>query len=77
MNHRDQVETVPPGFEVLAGTETCAIAAMAHRERPLVSVQFHPEVVHTAHRRPDPVEFRFRRLRMQAGLEPQRSYRPN
>ena len=47
MNHRDQVESVPPGFETLAGTETCAIAAMAHRERPLLSVQFHPEVVHT------------------------------
>jgi GMP synthase (glutamine-hydrolysing) len=47
MNHRDQVESVPPGFEILAGTETCAIASMAHRERPLLSVQFHPEVVHT------------------------------
>jgi GMP synthase (glutamine-hydrolysing) len=47
MNHRDQVESVPPGFEILAGTETCSIAAMAHRERPLLSVQFHPEVVHT------------------------------
>jgi GMP synthase (glutamine-hydrolysing) len=47
MNHRDQVESVPPGFETLAGTETCAIAAMAHRDRPLLSVQFHPEVVHT------------------------------
>jgi GMP synthase (glutamine-hydrolysing) len=47
MNHRDQVESVPPGFEILAGTETCSIAAMAHRDRPLLSVQFHPEVVHT------------------------------
>ena len=47
MNHRDQVERVPPGFEVLASTDTCAIAAMAHREKPLATVQFHPEVVHT------------------------------
>lgn len=47
MNHRDQVEIVPEGFDVLASTESCAIAAMAHRERPLISVQFHPEVVHT------------------------------
>jgi GMP synthase (glutamine-hydrolysing) len=47
MNHRDQVESVPEGFDVLASTDTCAIAAMAHRERPLISVQFHPEVVHT------------------------------
>jgi GMP synthase (glutamine-hydrolysing) len=47
MNHRDQVESVPPGFEVLASTGTCAIAAMGHREHPLAAVQFHPEVVHT------------------------------
>jgi GMP synthase (glutamine-hydrolysing) len=47
MNHRDQVESVPPGFEVIASTGTCAIAAMGHRERPLAAVQFHPEVVHT------------------------------
>ncbi len=47
MNHRDQVESVPPGFEVLASTDTCAIAAMGHRDLPLVALQFHPEVVHT------------------------------
>ena len=47
MNHRDVVESVPPGFEVLGSTDTCAIAAMAHRELPLMAVQFHPEVVHT------------------------------
>jgi GMP synthase (glutamine-hydrolysing) len=47
MNHRDQVESVPQGFDVLASTGTCAIAAMGHRERPLAAVQFHPEVVHT------------------------------
>ena len=47
MNHRDQVESVPEGFDVLARTSTCAVAAMAHRDRPLMAVQFHPEVVHT------------------------------
>jgi GMP synthase (glutamine-hydrolysing) len=47
MNHRDQVESVPDGFEVLAKTDTCAVAAMAHRDRSLMAVQFHPEVVHT------------------------------
>lgn len=47
MSHRDQVEAVPPGFQVLASTGTCAIAAMAHRQLPLMGVQFHPEVVHT------------------------------
>jgi GMP synthase (glutamine-hydrolysing) len=48
MNHRDQVESVPEGFDVLAKTSTCSVAAMAHRDRPLMAVQFHPEVVHTA-----------------------------
>lgn len=49
MNHRDQVQTVPEGFEVIGGTSTCAIAAIAHRTRPLMAVQFHPEVAHTEH----------------------------
>ena len=47
MNHRDQVEAVPPGFEVIGSTDTCAVAAMAHQNLPLMAVQFHPEVVHT------------------------------
>ncbi len=51
MSHRDRVESAPAGFDVLASTETCAIAAMAHRERPVSAVQFHPEVVHTKHGR--------------------------
>ncbi len=47
MNHRDQVESAPEGFDVLGGTSTCAVAAIAHRTRPLMAVQFHPEVAHT------------------------------
>jgi GMP synthase (glutamine-hydrolysing) len=47
MNHRDQVQSVPEGFDVLGGTSTCAVAAMAHRTLPLMAVQFHPEVAHT------------------------------
>ena len=47
MNHRDLVETPPDGFDVLARTETCPVAAIAHQRLPLMAVQFHPEVVHT------------------------------
>ncbi len=49
MSHRDRVQSVPPGFHVIASTDTCAVAAMAHREKPLLAVQFHPEVAHTEH----------------------------
>ncbi|SFQ97196.1 glutamine-hydrolyzing GMP synthase [Desulfoscipio geothermicus] len=47
MSHGDLVEAPPPGFEVLASTETLPVAAMAAPERSLYAVQFHPEVVHT------------------------------
>ena len=47
MNHRDQVESAPQGFDVLGGTSTCPVAAIAHRTLPLMAVQFHPEVAHT------------------------------
>jgi GMP synthase (glutamine-hydrolysing) len=47
MSHRDLVASVPEGFQVLASTETCAIAAMSAPDRRLFAVQFHPEVAHT------------------------------
>jgi GMP synthase (glutamine-hydrolysing) len=47
MSHRDVVASVPDDFEVLASTETCAIAAMSSPARRLFAVQFHPEVAHT------------------------------
>jgi GMP synthase (glutamine-hydrolysing) len=47
MSHRDVVAAVPDGFDVLASTETCAIAAMSSPQRGLFAVQFHPEVAHT------------------------------
>lgn len=47
MSHRDLVQAAPPGFDVLASTDTCEVAAMSHRKQPLFAVQFHPEVVHT------------------------------
>jgi len=47
MSHTFQVEKLPSGFDVLARTRNCAVAAMGNREKKLYGVQFHPEVLHT------------------------------
>jgi GMP synthase (glutamine-hydrolysing) len=47
MSHADTVVAPPPDFTVLASSEFCAVAAMAHRERPVFGLQFHPEVADT------------------------------
>lgn len=49
MSHGDQVESVQGDFESLAITDTCPIAAVRHRSRPVYGLQFHPEVSHTIH----------------------------
>ncbi|MCM8711515.1 glutamine-hydrolyzing GMP synthase [Clostridium sp. SYSU_GA19001] len=47
MSHTDYVSKAPAGFEVVASTADCAIAAMENREKRFYGVQFHPEVEHT------------------------------
>jgi GMP synthase (glutamine-hydrolysing) len=47
MSHGDKVITMPEGFELMASTDSCAIAGMYHPEKKLYGVQFHPEVTHT------------------------------
>lgn len=47
MSHGDSVDKLPEGFEILAHTDNCPYAAIAHDERRIYGVQFHPEVVHT------------------------------
>ncbi len=47
MSHRDTVTAAPAGFDVLARTSTCAVAAIGDSQRRLYGVQFHPEVIHT------------------------------
>lgn len=47
MSHADYVSDVPDGFEMIATTEECPVAAMMHEGKRLYSVQFHPEVEHT------------------------------
>jgi len=46
MSHGDRVSDVPPGFRVLASSETIPVAAMGN-DAGLYGIQFHPEVVHT------------------------------
>lgn len=47
MSHGDVVNELPPEFETLAATPSCAFAAVKHKSRPFYGVQFHPEVTHT------------------------------
>jgi GMP synthase (glutamine-hydrolysing) len=47
MSHGDKMESLPPGWQVLAHSANSPIAAMADPERRRFGVQFHPEVVHT------------------------------
>ncbi len=49
MSHGDRVDSLPPGFDVIASTPGAPFAAIANEERHLYGVQFHPEVVHTPH----------------------------
>ena len=47
MSHGDKVTAMPPGFKLMASTESCPIAGMADEARRFYAVQFHPEVTHT------------------------------
>jgi GMP synthase (glutamine-hydrolysing) len=47
MSHGDTVLRPPQGFRVLAHTELCPVAAMAHESRLVFALQFHPEVSDT------------------------------
>lgn len=47
MSHGDHVQVLPPGFVALASSANSPVAAMAHPERRIYALQFHPEVAHT------------------------------
>ncbi len=49
MSHRDAVVVAPPGFTVTGRTDGAEIAAFEQPGRRLFGVQWHPEVLHTAH----------------------------
>lgn len=47
MSHGDKVTELPPGFKLMASTDSAPIAGMADEERQFYALQFHPEVTHT------------------------------
>ena len=48
MSHGDQIEELPPGFVSLGYTDNSPVAVMGNQAN-IFGLQFHPEVVHTAH----------------------------
>jgi GMP synthase (glutamine-hydrolysing) len=49
MSHGDSVVVAPPDFAVTGRSDGAEVAAFEQRDRRLFGVQWHPEVLHTAH----------------------------
>jgi GMP synthase (glutamine-hydrolysing) len=47
MSHGDHVTVAPEGFDVIATSPSCEVAAMANEAKNFYAVQFHPEVRHS------------------------------
>ncbi len=47
MSHFDYISKIAPGFEIIAHTADCPVAAAQDQLRNLYAIQFHPEVLHT------------------------------
>lgn len=47
MSHGDSAEDLGPKFELLGASSSTAVAAIVHKERPVIGLQFHPEVHHS------------------------------
>lgn len=47
MSHGDAVTKLPDGFTIIATSENAPFAAIKHETKPIMGVQFHPEVHHT------------------------------
>src|SRR6185436_3275053 len=46
MSHGDRITEPPPGFRVLASSDSSPVAVMGN-DKGYIGIQFHPEVVHT------------------------------
>lgn len=47
MSHTDRVEELPEGFEIVAYTDNCPVAAIQNTEKQIYAMQYHPEVNHS------------------------------
>ena len=47
MSHFDYISNVAPGFDIVAHTADCPVAAAQNMKKNLYAIQFHPEVLHT------------------------------
>lgn len=47
MSHGDSIVKMPEGFQVIGSTDSLHIAAVAHEQKHIYGLQFHPEVHHT------------------------------
>jgi GMP synthase (glutamine-hydrolysing) len=47
MSHSDKVLSPPENFHILANSQGAPCAVIAHNDKPIYGVQFHPEVTHS------------------------------
>ena len=47
MSHNDYISKAAPGFDIIAHTADCPVAAVQNVDKKLYATQFHPEVMHT------------------------------
>ena len=49
MSHSDHVSKLPQDFKLVFQSENGLVAGIKHEKRPILGLQFHPEVHHTVH----------------------------
>lgn len=49
MSHSDHVSVLPAGFSLVLKSENGLVAGIKHDKKPILGLQFHPEVHHTVH----------------------------